>query len=354
MNLPLEPFFVYKTDVFDEFKQRNPQKKLSELTALIADSWTNLDAETKGKYEKKYGEALEKFNQSLVTPISCLAMKDSLKRHAGDTSRAAEPTAKKANVLEKGNVLTRIYKSITLEQNQIRDQRNGIYDTKVHTLKPETSSNYHDTMSSAICHIQKEFWNHMLDYEGELRSIDWFTNGWGWCGGWIPKMERIAWDFDATITNVEKGSNYKFENSKYLSVLNEKIGRIPITKRYLTINILREKDFSPQAIKDVLTFLPNKIYWKVQFRDGYYWERDVYREFGSDYRIAQFDEDYAPLSFYPWKTENDLDDEHCGYKEGDEYGFQDDNNGKEEDDKKEENLGEILDCDGNDEYQKMP
>ncbi len=66
MNLPLKPFFVYKSDVFGEFKNKNPEKKLSELTALIAESWNNLDAETKRIYEKKHEEALEKFNQSWV------------------------------------------------------------------------------------------------------------------------------------------------------------------------------------------------------------------------------------------------------------------------------------------------
>ncbi len=38
----------------------------------------------------------------------------------------------------------------------------------------------------------------------------------------------------------------------------KQIKRLPLTKNCLILSILRDKDFSPQAMKDVLSFLPPK------------------------------------------------------------------------------------------------
>lgn len=55
---PQNAYMSYRADVYDDVKRKNPEKSMTELTTLISEQWTNLDAQKKTViiviYHQKY------------------------------------------------------------------------------------------------------------------------------------------------------------------------------------------------------------------------------------------------------------------------------------------------------------
>jgi len=62
---PLTAFFLFKGDHVDEIKKQNPGARLTEISAIIAQRWKDLDPETKQAYEKKNEELQKKYEQEM-------------------------------------------------------------------------------------------------------------------------------------------------------------------------------------------------------------------------------------------------------------------------------------------------
>lgn len=54
LKKPLTPFFLYRAEIFDEIKLKNPKLKPTELASLIGDMWKKSDSETKSRFEEDY------------------------------------------------------------------------------------------------------------------------------------------------------------------------------------------------------------------------------------------------------------------------------------------------------------
>lgn len=54
LKRPLTPFFLYRAEIFDEIKLKNPKLKSTELACLIGDMWKKSDSETKTRFEEEY------------------------------------------------------------------------------------------------------------------------------------------------------------------------------------------------------------------------------------------------------------------------------------------------------------
>ena len=77
----LSAFFLYRAEIYDKVKAENPNARITELTKIISDKWTNVDKATKerldAEYEKnkikaaeeKY-EYIEKYGKIERKPVS--------------------------------------------------------------------------------------------------------------------------------------------------------------------------------------------------------------------------------------------------------------------------------------------
>lgn len=51
---PLTPFFLYRAEIFDDIKLKNPKLKATELATLIGEMWKKSSSETKTRFEDEY------------------------------------------------------------------------------------------------------------------------------------------------------------------------------------------------------------------------------------------------------------------------------------------------------------
>ena len=50
----LSAFFLYRQEVYEKVKAEHPQAKITELTKIISEMWSNADAEVKTRLEEQY------------------------------------------------------------------------------------------------------------------------------------------------------------------------------------------------------------------------------------------------------------------------------------------------------------
>lgn len=50
LKKPLTPFFLYRAEIYDETKLKNPTLRATELATLIGEMWKKSDSETRSKF----------------------------------------------------------------------------------------------------------------------------------------------------------------------------------------------------------------------------------------------------------------------------------------------------------------
>ena len=97
---------------------------------------------------------------------------------------------------------------------------------------------------------------------------------------------------------------YTISDDKLSLGLKVEIFKIPETKKYLIISILRESDFSPQAIKDVLSFLPKM---KLDDEEVNLWEKKLSRSYNpNQIEHDNYSNKSHPKSPRSWGSNKDL------------------------------------------------
>lgn len=51
---PLSAFFLFRGEVYDDVKAKNPNAKITEITKIISEKWSKVDEATKTRLEEEY------------------------------------------------------------------------------------------------------------------------------------------------------------------------------------------------------------------------------------------------------------------------------------------------------------
>lgn len=51
---PLSAFFLYRAEVYDDVKAKNPDAKITDLTRIISEMWGKVDEATRARLEEQY------------------------------------------------------------------------------------------------------------------------------------------------------------------------------------------------------------------------------------------------------------------------------------------------------------
>lgn len=263
---PLPPFFLYKRDIFDEVKQQNPHKKLSELTSLIAQMWNSLEVEKQNFYQQKYEELLKTYKDSWKDPSKKNSNQKTINDNKAKKTRystAETSESKKMEVSTKKYYLTNVFGAIRYGESVIHSRGRGGYEDRI---VYKNLWRYHDAWLRSLDYVKKVY--RMLTKEcEELGQLD---------EDLILEYEnqpgkKASLDFQATIIDFEEGVASAISEKKLKLELAKQIQCARRTKRFLIIDILREKDFNAQTIREVLSFLPkgcNKLSYRPDDDDA--------------------------------------------------------------------------------------
>ena len=250
---PSPPFFSYKAAVYEEFKKNYPEKKSSELTALIAETWNNLDKETKGKYERDYEMNLEQHNQ------------------AWETREEETMKLKKAKCDKKPVFLTNIFKSIKMN---FVDRVTGYGHIDNTDDQYKHYWEFHDSWSDALSYVKAQFRKHLNEYRIKFQDIDHSRSvddhDEGTCTTGVSRK------FEATILDFVNPRKYSISEEMLILDLKHQLRQASKTQTYLIIQMLKERDFNPQAIRDVILCVPKVELTPMEIHD---WEM----KFNSEY-----------------------------------------------------------------------
>lgn len=242
---PMSPFSLYSHDIFDEIKKENPNKKFTELKSLITQNWDSLDKEKKAAYQQKHAKLFRAYKESWRDPA-----KEFISDYKEEEKLPEEPVEESKKPLEEdisqtGKYLVHIFQSIKYNQNGRRFE--------YVTVKAPNPKNYWQEEKSwlnALKYVQEQYFKIEKQCEREMEKFAEMKYGVTYGE---PKLE-----FQATIIDFAHGTRFAVSRSKLELELTKQIQSISQTKKYLIIDILREKDFSAQTIREVLSVLPKE------------------------------------------------------------------------------------------------
>ena len=248
---PLPPMLLYKQDIFHEVERQHHGKKFSELNSLIAEKWKNLDEEERSSYENKYKESVAQYRaywEEACKPANQFNAVPELQNSEIDHDR----------------YLAHIFESAKYEYN---GPGSGLgvheHDYRENDLRKPKSS-----WDKALAFIQKKYRRFLQEYEDRVDILNSGGSNTGRRRSLYAYM--IHWfSFKAEIVDRVEGKVSTISVSKLNSELNKRFQRVAHDKKFLTINILREKDFDPQTIREVLLLLPQP---EVIFRSKFGYE----------------------------------------------------------------------------------
>ena len=236
---PLSPMILYKQDIFHELERQHHGMKISELNSLVAHKWENLNEEERKYYEKRYEESVIRYKdywEDNVKPLS----QHSVVKHLRNLKSPSND-----------RYLTHIFESIKYNEYHGPGGAFGYQEHDYHEnemCKPSAS------WINALAYIQKKYRRFVEAYENQIESL--------YSGNSLVKRRSsytysIHWfSFKATIIDRKEEKASTISVSKLNTELNKHIQRVSRDKKYLTLHILREKDFDPQTIREVLLLLP--------------------------------------------------------------------------------------------------
>lgn len=246
---PLSPFFTYKTDVSEEFKKLHPEKKPSELTALIAERWNNLDQESRRNYERIYEESLEKYKQSWGVPYRGHEKKIVNKGKSSDENQIE---TKKQKIDKKPMFVTNILKNIETDMKVPIDHIPYVSTLTLNDYNSEWE--VHDSWANALSYVKAQYRDHLKKYRSFHEDIDNPEKYGDGANDVITSYVRRI--FDAKIIDFSTSEMHTLSESKLRLELEEELKRRPKTVKFVILKVLSERNFSPQAIRDTILFLP--------------------------------------------------------------------------------------------------
>ena len=261
---PIPPFFSYKSDVYEEFRNMYPDKKRSELTALIADAWNNLDSETREKYEQRYENSLAKHKRSWTAANE--SNTDAAPKHQNNDHEETTFQSKKLKTDKKTTFITNIFTSIMLN-TAVYDHSMGPIGSTIDSYKHDWE--FHNSWSEALAYIKAQFRIHLDNYRSVFCDVDGSE-----CIGKsdMPHHESVDRKFEATIIDCANAEKHSISEEMLSMELKNQLKQIHRVYKYCTINILRERDFNSQAIRDVILCLPRVELTPIEIHS---WEKKL-------------------------------------------------------------------------------
>lgn len=63
---PLSAFFIFRADIYEKIKKKNPKASLTEIAALLGQQWKALDEGQKGIYQNRHASGKEDYNKQMA------------------------------------------------------------------------------------------------------------------------------------------------------------------------------------------------------------------------------------------------------------------------------------------------